>query len=711
MCRRCGTYVRTGDDMESMAWQETPYTIPLILAVLALVISALYVWQRHRVAAARTLALVLLSGGGWLLGYALELAGADLHTKVFWYRTELLSVITASMAWLVFTLQYTRHENWVTRRNLMLLSIIPALTAVLVFTNEYHRLVWTHAELNTEGSFAVSDYVHGMWFWVHSAYSYTLVLCGSILIVKLLIRSQRLYRWQISVLLLAACFPVLLSVLNMVGVYTLLYPRVAILLFPLVSLAIALSIFRFRLADIVPVARGAVVDGMIDGVLVLDSQNRIVDVNPIVQQLMDRPASELLGQVVEKVWPAWDIEIDHLHGESEEEIVVDQENGQHIYDVRISPLTDWRGDLISRVVVLRDITERKQAEALIQESEEKFRTIFEHASDEMVFLDTNGKIVDINRKSEEIFGYNRDEIIGRSFAELEALDTEYKDVAADLFKNVVIQGIPIPDQLIELELKHKDGHKVFAEVSHRLIKKKGRVEGILAILRDVTERKQTEEKLKASLKEKEVLLREIHHRVKNNLQVVSSLLKLQSSYTKDTQYMEMLKESQNRIRSMALIHENLYKSEDLASVDFKEYISALVCQLVQSYGVSKERATVTTEVGDVFLGVDAAIYCGLIINELVSNSLKHAFPDRKGEITVALCSLDDSIELIVSDTGVGIPEDIDFRNTETLGLRLVTILAEGQLEGEITLDRSEGTAFHIAFREKNKKIKEAKQKR
>ena len=212
---------------------------------------------------------------------------------------------------------------------------------------------------------------------------------------------------------------------------------------------------------------------------------------------------------MDKVWPAWDIQIDHFHGESGEEIVVDQENGQHIYDVRISPLTDWRGSLISRVVVLRDITERKQAETLIQESEEKFRTIFEHASDEIIFLDRSGKIVDINRKSEEIFGYSRDEIIGRRFAELEALDTEYKDVATDLFANVVIQGIPMPDQLIGLELKHKDGHKVFAEVSHRLIEKKGKIEGILAILRDVTERKQTEEKLKASLKEKEILLREI----------------------------------------------------------------------------------------------------------------------------------------------------------------------------------------------------------
>jgi two-component sensor histidine kinase len=252
---------------------------------------------------------------------------------------------------------------------------------------------------------------------------------------------------------------------------------------------------------------------------------------------------------------------------------------------------------------------------------------------------------------------------------------------------------------MELEFNHKNGRRVFAEVSMRVIKKKGEVEAILGIVRDVTERKKTEKKIKSSLKEKEVLLREIHHRVKNNLQIVSSLLNLQSQYIKDKLCADMLKESQNRIRSMALIHEKLYQSEDLASIKADEYIGSLVHGLHRSYVTRTDRITLTIDVEDIPLRVDTAIPCGLIINELVSNSFKHAFPRGKGEIKVLLHSLNGDIELLVADNGIGLPEDIDFRTTETLGLRLVAMLAEDQLNGEIELNRMEGTAFHIRFKE------------
>lgn len=208
---------------------------------------------------------------------------------------------------------------------------------------------------------------------------------------------------------------------------------------------------------------------------------------------------------------------------------------------------------------------------------------------------------------------------------------------------------------------------------------------------------QSQKRLQDSVKEKEMLLKEIHHRVKNNLQIVSSLLSLQSTYIKDEQLREIFKESQNRIKSMSLIHEKLYKSEDLTSISFSDYVRVLAHDLVRSYGAS-DRITLTIDVEDISLGIDTAIPCGLIINELVSNSLEHAFPDgREGEITVTLRSFDSGIELIVADNGVGIPEDVDFRNTESLGLRLVTILAEDQLQGSMSLQREGGTAFRIAF--------------
>ena len=198
-----------------------------------------------------------------------------------------------------------------------------------------------------------------------------------------------------------------------------------------------------------------------------------------------------------------------------------------------------------------------------------------------------------------------------------------------------------------------------------------------------------------------MLLREIHHRVKNNMQVISSLLRLQSDKVKDQQYAEMLKESQERIKSMALIHEKLYQSKDLAKIDFSGYITSLINSLFRSYGIDTGRIETKLNVEDVSLGLDHAIPCGLIINELVSNSLKYAFPeDRKGEISVTLRSVtENEIELIVSDDGIGIPEDLDIRNTDSLGLELVAILAEDQLKGKIDLDRTGGTTFRILFKE------------
>lgn len=185
----------------------------------------------------------------------------------------------------------------------------------------------------------------------------------------------------------------------------------------------------------------------------------------------------------------------------------------------------------------------------------------------------------------------------------------------------------------------------------------------------IGERKRAGDQIKASLKEKEILLREIHHRVKNNLQVISSLLNLQSRYTKSKAALEMFKESQNRIKSMALVHERLYQSQDLVRIDFAEYIRRLAAHLFDSYRVNPKAIILKVNIDDVFLGIDKAIPCGLIINELVSNSLKHAFSaDRKGAIRIDLApDVDKKFTLIVSDNGVGFPKDLDFRNTASLG--------------------------------------------
>lgn len=227
-------------------------------------------------------------------------------------------------------------------------------------------------------------------------------------------------------------------------------------------------------------------------------------------------------------------------------------------------------------------------------------------------------------------------------------------------------------------------------------------------------------KLDASLKEKEVLLREIHHRVKNNMQVISSLLRLQSGYINDNKYKDMLKESQDRIRSMALVHEKLYRSHDLNSIDFSKYIKNLANSLFRSYSMATHKVVLHIDAEDYLLGIDSAIPCGLVLNELISNSLKYAFPDgRSGKISISLNKLsgkdipvlknrrsagekDDNeevLELIIEDDGIGIPEDMDIKKCDSLGLQLVSTLVEDQLHGNLEVSRNSGTRFRICFKE------------
>ena len=210
--------------------------------------------------------------------------------------------------------------------------------------------------------------------------------------------------------------------------------------------------------------------------------------------------------------------------------------------------------------------------------------------------------------------------------------------------------------------------------------------------------KQREERIHAALKEKEILLGEVHHRVKNNLQIISSLLELQSAKVTDPVAFESLKDSQRRIRSMALIHQILYQSQDVGHINFENFLDGLVPTLISAYATDADRVSLSVGAVDVRLPISAAIPCGLIVNELMSNALKHAFPgDRRGEINVNfLHQADNRVALSISDDGIGIPEDLDIDQTETLGLQLVTLLTD-QLGGSLTIHRSDPTSFLLEF--------------
>ncbi|HPG38563.1 MAG TPA: histidine kinase dimerization/phosphoacceptor domain -containing protein [bacterium] len=212
-------------------------------------------------------------------------------------------------------------------------------------------------------------------------------------------------------------------------------------------------------------------------------------------------------------------------------------------------------------------------------------------------------------------------------------------------------------------------------------------------------RRKTEEKLKNLLEEKELLLKEIHHRVKNNFMIVSSLLNLQAGQVQDDATKELFKESYNRVNSMALIHEKLYKTSNLSRIDFKNYIESLAGNLVQTYCLGNKVQLITT-IENVMLDISQAIPCGLIINELVTNALKHAFPphlSKTGILEISMHPLADSFEIIIQDNGIGISPDFKIQESKSLGMQLVSLLAEGQLEGNVSIENTLGTRIRIVF--------------
>jgi PAS domain S-box-containing protein len=364
-------------------------------------------------------------------------------------------------------------------------------------------------------------------------------------------------------------------------------------------------------------------------------------------------------------------------------------------------LVNYRGKP-AIISINRDVTERTRIEEALREQEAIYREAIAQA-DAVPYSDVFNplRFEFLGEGIERLCGYSSKELtpqIWRGMIEELIMRGRCEGMTREEAVNKALNG-ELKEWRSENKIRHRDGSiRWVSDSAIQIFDSNGNAVGSIGILQDITERKQSEQQMLQSLHEKEVLLKEIHHRVKNNLQVVSSLLNLQANHLRDDTVKVIFKESQNRIRSMALVHEYLYRSTDLANINFSDYVSKFLSEIVRSYSASIGRVRVRTHVENVTLSINEAIPCGLIINELATNAIKYAFPTRhNGELTVSMEKAASGVwELIVQDNGVGLPEEFQIESASTLGMRLVYSFVR-QLKGTIDIDRNRGTRFAITF--------------
>jgi PAS domain S-box-containing protein len=502
----------------------------------------------------------------------------------------------------------------------------------------------------------------------------------------------------------------------------------------------------------------AIFNGASSGIAVLDKTGKIIRINRRVKEVAGYLEKDIIGKRFSllKMFPARSIAkmisvFNKLRKGQDvppyEMELYAREGEKIIVEVRNSILRK-KGRFEGVIAILTDITKQRQAEAevLKQSKNNELRAeIWKKSADPSLteekdliqeLLNTVGPFMDVSRAGYLPFNPERKAFVTElQWYKKEAGNSLGEDISLDIAKNFFGRKyLEIPKDIDKIKrtsllskiIKHYASlklkkHKIksylvvpygdidkpkaiftfsecekerkWTELEKRILSE------VVNIVSMKAEQIKAEQLIKTSLKEKEVLLREIHHRVKNNLQVISSLLNLQAQYLKNKQDLEMFNESKDRVRSMALIHEKLYQSQNLARIDFAGYIRDLIYRLFRSYEADPGKIDLKMDIDDISLGVDMAVPCGLIVNELISNCLKHAFPDgKKGEIKVGLQSVNtNEVELKVSDNGVGLPDSFDFRESESLGMHLVNILTD-QLGGRIELDRTGGTEFKIKFK-------------
>jgi PAS domain S-box-containing protein len=342
-----------------MSFEYSPYIIPLAAAALISAIVAVYAWMHRSMRSAKALSVLALAVTIWAMGYCLEIAGADLQTKIFWGKSQYFGITAIPLSWLIFAYLHSAQGNWLTRRNVVLLSVIPVITLALAVTTEAHGLIWKDIHIEKTGQFSALGFTHGFWFWLYWVYANILLLLGTILIFRSMSRIKGLLRKQNIALLIAILSPWIGNLIYALGIGPIPFMDITPFGFTISVVAIAWGIIGFQLMDIAPIARDMVIEGMRDGMIVLDARGLIVDINPAAAYMIGVSVANTIGKDARTVLSLWPhlIERFRVVMEADEEITTGSGNAQRRFHVRLSPLMDSRGQMAGRVVMLRALGE------------------------------------------------------------------------------------------------------------------------------------------------------------------------------------------------------------------------------------------------------------------------------------------------------------------------------------------------------------------
>lgn len=463
--------------------------LPLALAVRA--------WGQRNMSGVTAVAMALMMGliAWWSFFYVVEIATTDLIVMRIAYQLKYIGIVTIPVLWLLIATNYTNRPAWNKRGRILLLSIIPIISTVLIWTNPSHGLVWSNYEILNTGEFTIYDSDAATWFWVHAFYSYLLISLGTYFLFKQFIGSPKLYRNQLTALLIAVAAP---TAANLVTVFGAIGLDITPFAFTVTGTAIFFALIRYQLLDLVPIARDAVIDNMTDGMILLDGQNRIVDLNAAARQIIGLPDADFIGQSLFEVVPlAQRPDLAERHNSdsitTQSEVMVGEGAEARWLDVRVSPLTDGSKRITGRIIVFRDITETKKTQAALVKSEHGYRQLVENISDVVYTVDVQGFFTYVSPAAEAMTGYTDSFLTGQHFTKLversarEAIIQFYIDQVANP-QTETTYTFPIFTASREIRWVEQKVAPIFEPTT-------GELTGFHSVVRDITDRKLAEEKI------------------------------------------------------------------------------------------------------------------------------------------------------------------------------------------------------------------------